>query len=298
MSTIEHTAFPWGAGSPDPSQVYVLSIDSIVIPTLRVTSTFNPEQKAELNESLKTEGQKDPIKCIWTNQQVVLADGFNRIEGLSLLGVQVVKALVQPGTMADVQIANVITARHRGKENPAQTAEVIKDLIDNEHLDKSEIKQRLGLTDATFRRLFAISTLPDEVKDHIKFSRLGVGAAYHIAQLGDSAKQIILATQAVNWGYTEEQVKAAVTQILNPGFDASTQPVVFSADGAPKVVYPKCTGCNIELQAVVYPINCCEDCYQAAKAFFQQYNAPADPVIEAMVKADIIPRPDTGFIQE
>jgi len=272
--TSEQASYPWGSGQPDANTVYLLPIDVIAVPDLRVTSTFNPEQYEELKESLKTEGQKDPIKLIWAAGAVILSDGLNRILALKDIGVTTIKALIQVGNIKDVQIANIITARQRGKENPAQTAEVIQDLLQNEKMDPAEVKRRLGLGSSTFTRLLKISSLPSEVKDLIKYGRLGVMAAYHIAHLENSAQAIALANQAAGWGYTEDQVKAAVQGILNPDIDGSTQQYIFEADGRPQIVYPKCSGCNEELKSFTIPFQCCEQCAEAVKAFFAQYFAP------------------------
>lgn len=298
MSEADNLKLPFEGGNPDPNTVYLIPIDRISIPSLRVTSTFDEMQTTELIESLKTEGQRDPVKCVWSNGQIVLSDGFNRIMGLKALGVQVVKALIKIGSLVDVQIENIITARHRGKENPAQTAEVIRDLLENEHQSKDEIKTRLGLSDSTFRKLYLISGLPNECKDLVKWGKLGVGAAYHIAQLSDAAAAITLANQAVSWGYTEEQVKIAVSQILNPSYDSSKAPVVFDTDGRPKIVYPMCMGCNLELQSIVYPINCCADCFEAVKAFFAQFYAPDATHGMSNSTEATAPAVQSGFVQE
>lgn len=298
MSAIDDVKLPFGSEGPDPNTVYLIPIDLIGVPSLRVTSTFDEDQTAELIESLKTEGQRDPVKCVWFEGKIILSDGFNRIAGLAALDVKVVKALIRPGKPSDCQIENIITARHRGKENPAQTAEVIKDLIENEHLDKHEVKARLGLSDGAFRTLYAISGLPQEVKDLIKYGKLGVGAAFHIAQLSEVMQQITLANQAVNWGYTVDQVKAAVIQLLNPDFDKAKSPVVFDPDGKPNIVFPKCTGCAVELQAIIYPLNCCADCYQAAKDFFSAYFAPAVESTPAPAPEATAPKVQSGFIQD
>lgn len=263
--------WPWGEGQPDPSVVYQIQLTRIAVPDLRVTSTFQPEQLEELANSIKSDGQKLPVECVWVNSQLVLSDGLNRVLALRSLGISTVKALVKSGSMRDVQIANVITARHRGKENPAQTAEVIQDLIDNEHMPAAEVRQRLGVSDTTFKRLLAISKLPSEVKDHIKYGRLGVLAAYHIAQLSDVAAQLELAGQAVAWHYTEDQVKARVIQLLNPDIDPQPGGYVFETTGRPQVVLPRCAMCNEEVATALFPVSHCEHCAEAYSRFRKYY---------------------------
>lgn len=254
---------------PDPNTVYLIDISDISLPDLRVTSTFTPEQTEELTESLRTEGQKDPVKLVWAGGNLVLADGLNRIMALQSLQIPKVKALIALGNIKDVQIANVITARHRGKENPGQTADVIRDLVDGESMDPKEVMRRLGLAPTTFKRLYAISKLPAEIKDHVKYGRIGVGAAFHLAQLSDPMKAVLIATQGVQWGYTEEQYRAAVIHELNPDTAEQTTTYTFDGQGRPQPVYPKCVMCGQDLIAYAEFVYLCPD----DKAVFDQFRA-------------------------
>ena len=261
---------PWPQNEqPDPNTVYLIDIDDIGLPDLRVTSTFTPEQTEELRDSILTEGQKDPVKLIWSDNRLVLADGFNRISALRFHQIPKVKALISIGTIKDVQIANIITARTRGKENPAQTAEVIRDLHDNEKMSDKEIMRRLGLSPATYNRLYAISGLPQEVKDYVKHGRLGVGAAALLAQIPDPMKIVLIAQQGTAWAYTEEQYKAAIAQELAPQDEAVTTKYTFDNVGKPRPVYPKCSLCNCELQAYAEVVYLCPE----DKILFDQFKA-------------------------
>lgn len=274
---------PWPPNAtPDPNTVYLIDIDDIGMPDLRVTSTFTPEQTDELRESILTEGQKDPVKLIWSDNRLVLADGFNRISALRFHNIPKVKALIAAGTIKDVQIANIITARTRGKENPAQTAEVIQDLIDNEKMDPKEVMRRLGLNPSTFKRLYAISRLPPEVKDHVKYGRIGVGAAALLSEIPDPMKILLIANQGVAWGYTEEQYRAAVIQELTPADVAVTTKYTFDNVGKPRPVYPKCSLCNCELQAYAEVVYLCGDDKILFDKFKEQMYAP-QPVEGAQV---------------
>jgi len=278
--------WPWGEGTPDASVVYQLPLDLIGVPDLRVTSTFSPDQLEELKNSLLSEGQKLPVELVWCDSRLVLSDGLNRLVAMRQLGITTVKALVKMGTMKDVQIANVITARHRGKENPAQTAEVLRDLIENEHMNDKEVKLKLGLADTTFKRLLAISRLAPEIKDHLKYGRLGVMAAFHIAQIENSVDAIALATQAVSWHYTEDQVKARVIQLLNPDIDAKPGGYVFEPTGRPQVVLPRCAMCLAEVSTAMFPVAHCENCaeaYARFRTYYQEQLAkpPAGPEVSS-----------------
>lgn len=268
----EHKAFPWGDKDPDAEHVYILKTEDIQIPEPRVTSVFTPDQWREFIETLKVEGQKDPIKCILVDGKVYLEDGLNRIMGLRELKVTVAKALVRKGSIGDVQIGNIITARHRGRENPAQTADVILDLVDNEGMDKDIVRARLGLSASWFTKLYKIAKLPPEIKDHIKHARLSVAAAYHLCYLEKDVDRIAVANDAVMWHYTEEQTKDRVITLLNPDVPTDDVAFTYGPGGQPNPVYPHCAGCDVELKENATYVWLCPGCRDASKAFFAQYN--------------------------
>lgn len=273
VSLSEPSIFPWDTEKPNPDTVYMLSIDRIQIPEPRVTSVFTPQQQEEFLDSLKTEGQKLPIELILVKGQLWLADGLNRILGLKELGVKEIKALVKSGTESDVQIANIITARHRGKENPAQTAEVIHDLIENVGMPREIVCKRLGMSKSWMEKLYKISKLPPEVKDHIKYGRLSVASAVHLTMVDNTAELLLIADQAVTWGYNEEQTKLRVWDAINPDKPPENAGFTFAAGGAPQPLYPRCLVCNNELKGESKFIWLCSSDLELIKNFVVNYNS-------------------------
>lgn len=278
--TADDSVFPWGPGQPDPSVVYDLPITLIQLPNPRVTSVYTDEQKDELLESLKTEGQRVPVDCTFVDGQVLLSDGLNRIMALQQLGRPSVKAIVRPGSARDAQIGNLISARTRGKENPAETAEVIQDLRTKERMSDIEIRQRMGINPETFRKLTAIASLPSEVKELIRTGALGVGNAYELSRLEDPLQQIELAQKGVDWNWTVETMRAAVRLKQQPALPPQEVGRIFQPTGEVVIIKPKCSLCDNELAADVYTWQLHKECvewmqqtYQRYLAYMQQQNA-------------------------
>jgi ParB/RepB/Spo0J family partition protein len=270
MSTVN--LFPWDSKGPDPSRVYQLDINLINIPEPRVTSVFTPQSWQEFCLSLKSEGQKDPIKCYLVDSKIWLEDGLNRILGLKEIGATMILGIVKIGTAGDVQIGNIITARNRGRENPAQTADVIKDLYEVEKMPKDMICHRIGISKSWFDKLFNIAKLPQEIKDMVKYGKLSVASAYQLVILDDTIKQLEVATDAVNWGYTEQQTHDRVLELINPDVDPAQVQFTFGQGGAPQIIYPKCFGCQMDLKEHAKYSWTCNACLDLAKGFFEQYN--------------------------
>lgn len=246
--TTESKPWPWSPGEPDPNMVYALNIADVNIPEPRVTSVFTPDQKEEFLNSLRVEGQKVPAEMLFVQDKIWLADGLNRILGLQDIGIAIIKAHVKVGTAADVQIANITTARNRGRENPAQTALVIRDLIDNEGAQPDTIRARLGMSKSWFNRLYKVAKLPPEVLDLVKYGHLSIAVAYQLTILPTAAAQIELSNQAANWHYTEQQAHDAVVVAMSPDTTPADTKFNFGPGGQPEIKFPQCVICNVELK--------------------------------------------------
>lgn len=195
-------------------EVIYLEVEKIMVPTVRVTSVFDPDILTELEESIKVNGIKVPLTIAKYNNQYVLIDGLHRLMVAKKLGIKKVPCLVEEMDMDQILLENIIRARQRGKTNPADEAEVIKTLVEEYHYSLEEAAKRLGMGKMTAYRLYEISKLPDEVKSYLRAGRLGVTKAYMLTRLPSKEKQIELARLAVTWDYNIDQMRAAVIQEL------------------------------------------------------------------------------------
>jgi ParB family chromosome partitioning protein len=251
-------------------KIYLVDIDKIRIPDVRVTSRFDPEVEGEFLQSIRTHGVLEPVSLALVEQnsgsegskeEYVLIDGLHRVLACKHLGITHIPARIKRMKLEDVLIQNVITARQRGKENPAETAKVVKTLIDEMGMSVAEVQRYLSLSDTYIRRLYKVASLPAQILEYVEQGKISVSAAYHIANLERVEDMLSVAQDAANWGYTEQQVRARVIQLLNPDVDMTEQEYTFTPAGEPQRILPRCVICEEEISGIGKYVWMHEECH-------------------------------------
>jgi ParB family chromosome partitioning protein len=257
-------------GGESEEKIYMVEIEKIRIPDVRVTSRFDPEVEAEFLESVKTHGVLEPVSLALveeksenqeSKEEYVLIDGLHRVLACRHLGITHIPARIRKMRLEDVLIQNVITARQRGKENPAETAKVVKTLIDEMRMSIAEVQRYLALSDTYIRRLYKVASLPAQILEYVEQGKISVSAAYHIANLERIEDMLSVAQDAANWGYTEQQVRARVIQLLNPDVNMTEQEYSFTPAGEPQRILPKCVICEEEIAGIGKYVWMHEECH-------------------------------------
>jgi len=203
--------------SEEQQQVVELEIDKIQIPEERVTSVVDDEIMSELEESIKQHGILQPLQVAKVNDQYVLIDGLHRLQVAQNLGMKTVPCIVKQMTEDELLVTNLIVNRQRGKSNPAQEAMILKKLVDEYGYDFDKAAQMLGMGRATADRYYKIaSNASQRVLDYLGQGAISVGCAYWLSYIEDKSKQDEAADNAVRWGYTVDQCKAAAMSAISP----------------------------------------------------------------------------------
>jgi len=229
-------------------KIIYVSPDEIGIPEVRVTSVMDQELLDELIESIKQRGILEPIAVARVDGKLVLIDGLHRLYAAKKLGMKKVPVIIKDIPMDQVLIENLIRNRQRGHSDPAQEAEVLKTLIEEYGYTQAQAAEIMGISRTKARKLYAISSLPDEIKSYLRYRRIPSEGAYYLTFLQDPKDQIEIAEYAVKYGYTVDQIKAAVQQKLRPDINPEETGWTFSEAGEPQKVYPKCFLCGEEIK--------------------------------------------------
>ena len=252
----------------------MLDISEIQVPELRVTSQFDAELLAELEESISRQGVLQPVQVMAVDGKFWLIDGWHRIAALKRLGQTQVPALVRPGTPREVIMQNLVVNRQRGKTNPAEEAKLIRRLREDEGMPLEAIAQLTGISIGWARKLHDISYLAPTVLELIGGGKLGVTHAMELLKLPDESLQIEVAQQAVEWKYTVEQVRFRVVALMQPETLPKPGGVQFDPRGAPSQVPIPCYVCHRDLTGSVSYLWMCGDCQALINQFLQAYNTP------------------------
>jgi len=245
-------------------EVVQVEVDKILIPEERVTSVLDEEILAELEESIKQHGILQPLQIAEVDGKYVLIDGLHRLQIAKKLGMKTVPAIVQKMSEDQLLVVNLIMNRQRGKSNPAQEALILKKLIDEYDYDFDKAAQMLGMSRATADKYYRIaSNCSEKVLDYMGRGLLSVGCAYWLSYLEDKSKQDELVDNAVRWGYTVDQCKAAVMAITTPQADI------------PYIMMP--TG---ELKPKPIPVYPCGKEVEPGKIVTIQFDAEVWPLVQ------------------
>jgi len=252
----------------------MVEVAQIIVPRERVTSVWDPQIEEEFKRSIETKGFLEPVQLLEIDGELWLTDGLHRLEQAEKLKIPSIPAIIKKGTAEDLLIENLIRNRQRGKSNPAQEAEVLDQLVNRRGFPLQNAAHQLGLSPEWAQKLLKIASLPEEIKDLLKLSKIPVTGGFYLADLTEAGQQIQVARDASEYGYTAFQIKARVTQLLNPDYQPKEGETTFAQNGTPQRIPLRCRFCAKELPDVGKQyIWVCPDCEQEAADLMKNYHA-------------------------
>lgn len=256
----------------DPSVSYAVPVGLINVPKERVTAVYDAALEEEFFNSVESQGVKDDVQLWLIEGGLWLDDGLHRILAAEKLGFSSVPAKIQKGSVADLLMSNIVHARQRGRSNPAQESDVLAKLVNDMHFPMSTAAAKMGLSPDWARKLLKVSRLPLQIKDLLKDGRLPVTGAFYIADLPNAHSQLKVASNAATWGYSVEQIKAAVSQELNPDVEPQEGEYKIEPTGRPTRIPLRCHFCRRELpgHGKQY-VWCCDECEKLAADMLNTY---------------------------
>jgi len=264
-----------------PNIIRHLEVDKINVPDLRVTSTVDDHIMEELRESIKNEGILQPLQVAKVGESYIVEDGLHRLIVARELGMAKVPCIVHEATERELLVRNLVLNRQRGKSNPVHEAQVVTHLLDDEHMTIQEVSDLCNLSQGWISRLHKVAGLPGEVLKLIEESLFTISAADHLTKLADPQLQIQTARDAVNWKYTEDQVKTRVQDLLQIRPEPKPGDTVFEATGKPHVIPITCGFCHSDVDRGDGYIWVCDACKELINQFWLSYishePAPAAP---------------------
>lgn len=169
----------------------------IKIPSVRVTSVWDPDEYEVFKSSLEADGIASPIICVKEGETWWLADGKHRLDEAKLKGWRRVDVAFKEGTLLDAKLRNLYLNRLRGKTKASEEVILIKDLYENDKLDLAEIAKRTGMSPERIDQRLAISKADPYVRDMLDNEKIGIGVAFQLSRIPYEASQVKLLTEIV-----------------------------------------------------------------------------------------------------
>lgn len=272
-------------------------IDKIRVPDERITSVTPEVIWRELKDSIKEKGILQPLQLIKIGKELILVDGLHRIMAAQQLDMSTVPCIVRSGTEETLLVENLIVNRQRGKSDPVGEGMILRALTREHGMTLGEACRAVTISNSWGKKLYNIVALPPKILEFVRDGSLTVGSAEHILALDDPLVQSEVTTDCIKWGYTVEQTKSRVLELLNPDHNKPAGGYEFTEAGQPQRILPSCFSCgkdiNDRLKFAHFHIECFEELeatltavsqkkpvrppdYQTASGEYGYYNEPPD----------------------
>lgn len=198
-----------------------LAIDKITTKK-QVREYFDQESIAGLAETMKSQGQLQPIRVLKVGEKYLINDGERRYRAAKVAGLTELLVIVEADDLntAAVIERSLIANCQREDLTPTEKAFGIKALMDATGENCSEVAMRLGMTGSTVSRLLTMVSLPKAILDQISAGKIPASAAPELAKIHDPSKQQEIADQLASGKLTRDGVASAAKRKKR----ASTRP--------------------------------------------------------------------------
>jgi ParB family chromosome partitioning protein len=263
-------------------------VDKIVIPEVRASAKFDPEQEAIFKATVQQFGVIQPIVVRpLPDGRYELIAGKHRLEELKNLGNKEVDAVVIPADDKQAIMMHLAENLARGKGDPVQEASVLQKFIDSGGTIE-EAAKITGHTPEWVKLRLAIGKLPQEIKDAISDGIIGVGHVLLAGQLPTPEEMEHALKYAIQFRWTQSvmenyvQRRLADLEAKKAAGEMQAPPPLPSYEQAEAMARTyECASCNRivdRLQIRTPPI--CEECWNLLKYVTSQVGTPREAMQE------------------
>jgi ParB/RepB/Spo0J family partition protein len=139
----------------------------------------DPSGIRRLAQSLQAYGQREPIQVVRNAEDLVLVDGYRRVQALSQMGRDTALAWIEEGCVSEA-VLRVIGQHQAHRLQPIEEAWLMASLVD-EGLSQQDIATSLGKDKSwVSRRLALVNALPDAFQEAVRSGELSTWVANRV----------------------------------------------------------------------------------------------------------------------
>ena len=203
---------------PDSS----LPIDEITPNKGQPRKTFNPDELAELTDSIKQNGILQPLLVRKKGTSYEIVAGERRYQAARAAGLTEVPVVIREISDDEVFKLALIENLQRSDLSPLEEARGYKQLIKEKGLTQEELAKALSKSRSAITNTLRLLDLPKEVQEFVEEGKISAGHARAILAVPSEEGRIQLARKVV-----EERLSVRQTESLAPLFSVtkSDEPV-------------------------------------------------------------------------
>lgn len=175
--------------------------------------TFPEESLVQLAQSIQEQGVLQPLLVAPGNfGRYLLVAGERRWRAARRAGLETVPCIVRSLSPAQQMEIALIENLQREDLNPLEVAQGIQSLMKEFGYTQEQVAQRLSKSRPAVANLLRLLSLPEEVMELIRQGVLTAGHARVLAGLDSAEEQLLLASEAVEKGYSVRQLEAVAAE--------------------------------------------------------------------------------------
>lgn len=191
--------------------VVELAIKELVVAP-QVRQDFDEEREKGLALSIREVGILQPLRVRAEDGRPIIVDGERRYRAAKRLGLTTLPVIFEPIELspADVLQRQLVANCQRDDLRPVEKARAIAHLMKATECSKSDVANKLGMSNAAVTRSLAILVLPSPLKDQVNTGQIPASAAYELARIKDPEQQADFAAKLVAGQMTRDRLTGTI----------------------------------------------------------------------------------------
>ena len=202
-------------GAPVPIETEI-PIDMVDPNINQPRKSFDDAAMSELVNSIRMHGVISPIITVKRGTRYMIIAGERRWRASKSAGLKMIPAIVRDYTAQQVKEYSLIENIQREDLNPIETANAIRQLMDEYRYTQENVADRIGKSRSAVANTLRLLTLAPSVIDLVATGRLSAGHARCLVVVADSAAQLQLAMEGVDNKVSVRDFEKKVKIFLSP----------------------------------------------------------------------------------
>ena len=196
---------------------------SVEIPLTLIDPNVNQPRKvfdemamSELVNSIRIHGVISPIILVRTGDRYMIIAGERRFRASKKAGLRTIPAIIRDYTPQQVKEISLIENLQREDLNPIETANAIKQLMEEYNYTQEEVADRIGKSRPAIANTLRLLALTQPVIELIEQGKLSAGHARCLVVVEDPEAQLTLAKSGIDNKVTVRDFEKMVKNFLSP----------------------------------------------------------------------------------
>jgi ParB family chromosome partitioning protein len=209
-----------------------IDINQVIPDPDQPRAAFSEEAILRLAESIKEQGQFQPIMVRWNEElgKWVIIAGERRWRATKQAGLPTIDCFFKEGDFSKAEILSQQLIENMLREDlqPIEQAKAFATLLELNDWSGKQLAASLHLEPSTVSRSLALLKLPEAIQQQVELGELAPRSAYEISKLEDDDSKVQLANKATAEKLTRDDTIKIVRQ-RKPGLARKKKPSTTSA---------------------------------------------------------------------